>query len=128
MLVEIAVSLCAAVEARSPVMLGFGSDRVVELFSGSVVLLQFVPRVSISEWIAARTAGTLLFLLAMVVLIIAGLSLALHLRPEPSCVGIGISIAALIAMPILVRLKRCEETTPPWQQMQCNPLHVRIWH
>ena len=108
MLVETAVSLYAAVEARSPAMLAFGSDSIVELFSASVVLLQLVPRVSISERMAGRAAGTLLFLLAMIVLIIAGLSLALHLRPETSRTGIGITIAALFAMPILAGLKRRE--------------------
>ncbi|MHB8389332.1 MAG: cation transporter [Acidobacteriaceae bacterium] len=108
MLVETAVSLYAAVEAHSPAMLAFGSDSIVELFSASVVLLQFVPQVSISERIAGRTAGTLLFLLALVVLLIAVLSLALHLRPETSCAGIGITIAAIIAMPILAGLKRRE--------------------
>jgi divalent metal cation (Fe/Co/Zn/Cd) transporter len=108
MLVETAVSLYAAIEARSPVMLAFGSDSIVELFSASVVLLQFLPRVSISEYIAGRTAGALLFLLAMIVLIIAGLSLAWHLQPQTSCAGIGITIAALIAMPILAGLKRRE--------------------
>lgn len=108
MLVETAVSLYAAVEAHSPAMLAFGSDSMVELFSASVVLLQFVPRVSISERMAHRIAGALLFLLAMVVLLIASLSLALHLRPEISRAGIGIAIAALFAMPILARLKRRE--------------------
>ena len=108
MLTETAVSLYAAVEAHSPALLAFGSDSIVELFSASVVLLQFVPRVSISERIAGRTAGILLFLLAMVVLLIAALSLALHLRPETSRAGIGITIAALFAMPILAGLKRRE--------------------
>jgi divalent metal cation (Fe/Co/Zn/Cd) transporter len=108
MLVETAVSLYAAVEARSPAMLAFGSDSIVELFSAGVVLLQFVPRISISERMASRTAGALLFLLAMVVLLIAALSLALHLRPETSRAGIGITIAALFAMPILAGLKRRE--------------------
>ncbi len=108
MLVETAVSLRAAVEAHSPAMLAFGSDSIVELFSASVVLVQFVPRVSIPERMAGRAAGALLFLLAMVVLLIAALSLALHLRPETSRTGIGITIAALFAMPILAGLKRRE--------------------
>jgi len=108
MLTETAVSLYAAVEAHSPALLAFGSDSMVELFSASVVLLQFVPRVSISERTAHRTAGVLLFLLAMIVLIIAGLSLALQVQPQTSCAGIGITIAALIAMPILAGLKRRE--------------------
>ena len=108
MLVETAVSLYAAVEAHSPAMLAFGSDSIVESFSASVVLLQFIPRVSISERMAGRIAGALLFLLAMVVLLIAFLSIALHLRPETSRAGICITIAALFAMPILAGLKRRE--------------------
>jgi divalent metal cation (Fe/Co/Zn/Cd) transporter len=108
MLVETAVSLYAAVEAHSPMMLAFGSDSIVELFSASVVLLQFVPRISISEKIAHRIAGALLFSLALAVLIIVVLSLVLHLCPKPSWIGIGITIAAVIAMPILTGLKRRE--------------------
>ena len=108
MLVETGVSLYAAMEAHSPAMLAFGSDNLVELFSASVVLLQFVPRISISEPIAHRTAGALLFSLAFAVSIIAALSLALHVRPEPSCAGIAITIAAVIAMPVLAGLKRRE--------------------
>jgi divalent metal cation (Fe/Co/Zn/Cd) transporter len=34
--------------------------------------------------------------------------LALRIRPKVSCAGIGITIAALIAMPILAKLKRRE--------------------
>jgi divalent metal cation (Fe/Co/Zn/Cd) transporter len=108
MLVETAVSLYAAVEAHSPAILAFGSDSIVELFSASVVLLQFLPRVAISERIAHRTAGVLLYFLTLSVSIIAALSMILHLHPEPTYAGIGITIAAIIAMPILARLKRRE--------------------
>jgi divalent metal cation (Fe/Co/Zn/Cd) transporter len=88
MLVECGLSLYAAAAARSPVMLAFGSDSFVELLSAGVVLLQFLPQVSFSQ----RNAG----------------SLALRLRPETSLLGIGITVAALIVMPILARLKRRE--------------------
>lgn len=108
MLVETGVSLYAAVEAHSPAILAFGSDSIVELFSASVVLLQFLPRVSISERIAHRTAGVLLYFLALSVSIIAALSMILHLHPEPTYAGIGITIAAIVAMPTLARLKRRE--------------------
>jgi divalent metal cation (Fe/Co/Zn/Cd) transporter len=33
-------------------------------------------------------------------------SLALHLRPETSRLGVGVTVAALIVMPILAKLKR----------------------
>jgi divalent metal cation (Fe/Co/Zn/Cd) transporter len=108
MLVEFGVSAYAAVTAHSPAMLAFGSDSLVELLSATVVLLQWVPSLSISERRASRTAGVLLFVLAFVVAAIAVVSLALRLRPATSCAGIAITIAALIAMPVLAFLKRRE--------------------
>ena len=108
MLVECGLSLYAAAAARSPAMLAFGSDSFVELLSAGVVLLQFLPQVSISQRNAARAAGALLFALALIVCVMAIGSLALRLRPETSRLGIGITVAALIVMPILARLKRRE--------------------
>lgn len=108
MLVECGLSLYAAATAHSPALLAFGSDSFVELLSASVVLLQFLPHVSISERNAARAAGVFLFSLALIVCIAAILSLTLHLRPDTSRLGIAITIAALIVMPILARLKRRE--------------------
>jgi len=108
MLVECRLSLYAAAAARSPAMLAFGSDSFVELLSAGVVLLQFLPQVSISQRNAARAAGALLFALALIVCVVSIGSLALRLRPETSRLGIGITVAALIVMPILARLKRRE--------------------
>jgi len=108
MLVEIGVSSYAAVTAHSPAMLAFGSDSLVELLSATVVLLQWVPSMSISERLASRTAGVLLFMLALLVAASALGSFALGLRPETSHAGIAITIAALIAMPVLASLKRRE--------------------
>ena len=108
MLVEFGVSAYAAATAHSPAMLAFGSDSLVELLSATVVLLQWIPSMSISERRASRTAGALLFVLAFVVAGIAVASLALRLRPATSYAGIAITIAALIAMPVLAFLKRRE--------------------
>src|ERR1039458_75103 len=108
MLVECGVSAYAAMTAHSPAMLAFGSDSLVELLSATVVLLQWIPKISISERRAHRIAGVLLFVLACVVAVIAVGSLAIQLRPETSRAGIGITIAALIAMPVLATLKRRE--------------------
>jgi divalent metal cation (Fe/Co/Zn/Cd) transporter len=108
MLVECGLSLYAAAAAHSPAMLAFGSDSFVELLSAGVVLLQFLPHVSISQRNAARAAGALLFALALVVCVMAIGSLALRLRPETSRLGIGVTMAALIVMPILATLRRRE--------------------
>ena len=108
MLVELGVSAYAAATAHSPAMLAFGADSLVELLSATVVLLQWIPGISISERRASRAAGALLFVLAFVVAAIALAALALRLRPETSCAGIAITVAALIAMPVLASLKRRE--------------------
>jgi divalent metal cation (Fe/Co/Zn/Cd) transporter len=108
MLAECGVSLYAAATARSPAILAFGSDSLIELFSATVVLLQFLPRFPFSQERANRTAGLLLFALAGVVAAIAIVALALHAHPAPSQLGIGITIAALIAMPTLAWLKNRE--------------------
>ncbi len=108
MLVELGVSSYAAVTAHSPAMLAFGSDSLVELLSATVVLLQWIPSIPISERRANRTAGVLLFVLAFAVAGCAVASLALRLRPETSRAGMGITAAALIAMPVLAYLKRRE--------------------
>ncbi len=108
MLVECGVSAYAAVTARSPAMLAFGSDSLVELLSATVVLLQWIPGMSISERRASRTAGVLLFVLAFMVAAITVASFALRFRPATSYAGLAITIAALIAMPVLAFLKRRE--------------------
>jgi divalent metal cation (Fe/Co/Zn/Cd) transporter len=113
MLVELGVSAFAAWTARSPVILAFGADSLVEVLSAMVVLLQFwpgstIPGSTISERQAARASGLLLFVLAFVVAGIAVVTLALRIHPEVSRAGIGITIAALVAMPILAKLKRRE--------------------
>jgi divalent metal cation (Fe/Co/Zn/Cd) transporter len=104
MLVECALSLAAAAEAHSVALLAFGSDSLIELLSASVVLLQFMPRFPLKKMHAERAAAVLLFLLAGVVLIIA--ALAYRTPMETSCLGIGVTAAALIAMPVLAWLKR----------------------
>jgi hypothetical protein len=73
--IECTVGLLAAARAHSPALLAFGSDSLVELLSASVVLLQFLPRFSLSEQHAGRVAGILLFALAAIVTLIAVLSL-----------------------------------------------------
>jgi divalent metal cation (Fe/Co/Zn/Cd) transporter len=108
MLVECGASLYAAATAHSAALLAFGSDSFVELLSAAVVLLQFSSSKSISERTAGRINGSLLFVLAFIVAGTALLSLALHLQPQPSLLGMLVTVAALVIMPILSSLKRKE--------------------
>ena len=104
MLVECAVSLYAAERAHSIALFAFGSDSLVELLSATVVLLQFVPRLSLSKAAAERAAAILLFLLATAVVGIAVLNW--NGPTETSYLGIFITAVALIVMPGLAWLKR----------------------
>jgi divalent metal cation (Fe/Co/Zn/Cd) transporter len=108
MLAECGISLFAASRACSPALLAFGSDSFVELLSAALVLLQFSPRVSISGRPAVRIAAILLFALATIVTVIAVVSLAGNVQPEASRLGIGLTVVALLVMPVLGWLKRQE--------------------
>jgi divalent metal cation (Fe/Co/Zn/Cd) transporter len=106
MLAECAVAFYAAATARSAALLAFGADSFVELLSASVALMSFVPSFPIRKNRPSRWAGMLLFLLAGVVAVAALVSLKYGLRAERSFSGIGITIAALVVMPLLAWLKR----------------------
>jgi divalent metal cation (Fe/Co/Zn/Cd) transporter len=106
MLAEAGISLYASFEARSPVLLAFGADSGIEFLSASVVLLAAISPGLLSERRASRWAAYLLFLLAGIIAATSILSIVKQIRPETSRIGIGITIAALLIMPLLAWLKR----------------------
>src|SRR5437899_10321249 len=86
MSVESAVSLWAAWMARSPALLAFGGDSVIELLSAVVVLWRFrvhATRAGV-EGRAACTAAAFLFGLAAYVLVIAGMTLLGYGERKPT--------------------------------------------
>jgi len=104
MTLECAASLYAAARAHSVALLAFGSDSLVELLSAVVVLLQFLPRFPLKKAHAERAAAMLLFVLAVAVVCIATLNYQAPV--EASLLGIVVTALALVAMPVLARLKR----------------------
>jgi hypothetical protein len=106
MAAECTIALDAAWRARSPVLLAFGADSFVEFASALVVILQFVPRFTLDEARASRLAGLLLYVLAVIIVFTSAYALWRNVRPETSWLGIGVSIAALVVMPLLSRAKR----------------------
>ena len=106
MLIECAVALFSAARAHSPVLLAFGFDSFVELLSASLVILALAPRFAFSRKRIDTAAGTLLFVLAAVVGLTSILALAGKVQPEASPLGIAITIAALLVMPLLAWQKR----------------------
>jgi divalent metal cation (Fe/Co/Zn/Cd) transporter len=106
MVLECSVALSAAWRARSVSLLAFGSDSFVEILSATVVLIQFTPRLHISQYRAARLCGALLYGLAGVVAGIAIVGLLRHSEADSSVLGMAITAGALLVMPLLARMKR----------------------
>ena len=108
MSVEAAISLVAAWRARSPVLLAFGGDSAIELFSAVVVLWRFRENAAHgdAERRAAHAAGILLFALAAFVAFVSVMSLLGYGEPQPTLLGIAILIAAAIVIPWLAKEKR----------------------
>lgn len=104
MSVEAAVSLGTAWRARSPALLGFGGDSLIELVSAAVVLWRF--RFRLDERRAAQIAGALLVALAGLVVLTSVSSLLGYREPQRSLIGIAILLAAAVAMPLLASQKR----------------------
>jgi divalent metal cation (Fe/Co/Zn/Cd) transporter len=104
MIVEAGASLGTAWRFHSPALFAFGGDSLIELLSAAVVLGRF--RFELNEARAARIAGVLLFMLAALVALTSVLNFLGYREAQRSLIGIGILLAAAIAMPWLARRKR----------------------
>jgi divalent metal cation (Fe/Co/Zn/Cd) transporter len=104
MTVEAVVSLGTAWSSHSPALFAFGGDSLIELLSAAVVFWRF--RFELNEARAARIAGVLLFTLAGLVMLTSVLNFLGYLEAQRSPVGIGILLAAAVAMPWLASRKR----------------------
>ena len=104
MTVEAVVSLGSAWSSHSPALFAFGGDSLIELLSAAVVFWRF--RFELNEARAARIAGVLLFGLAGLVMLTSVLNLLGYREAQRSLVGIGILLAAAVAMPWLASRKR----------------------
>jgi hypothetical protein len=106
MLAECLGSLIAAGRAHNITLLAFGSDSFIELLSAGTVLLQYTDHFRIDRRRASTIAGWLLFTLAGVVGVTAVVSLIRVVKSDDSTLGLVITSAALVIMPILARVKR----------------------
>jgi divalent metal cation (Fe/Co/Zn/Cd) transporter len=104
MTIEAPVSPWTAWRPHSPALLAFGGDSLIELLSAAVVFWRF--RFELKQARAARTAGVLLFALAALVVLTSILNFLGYGRAQRSLIGIGILLAAAIAMPWLASRKR----------------------
>lgn len=100
--VEAVVAVTAGVLASSAALIGFGLDSVVEVLSAAAVAWQFT-RKDPERWERPTVCaiGVAFFLLAAYVAVDAILALTGVREVEHSPIGIGITVASLIAMPAL---------------------------
>jgi len=114
MTIEAAVAIGAGIAARSVLLTAFGLDSIIELVTGGVLLWRLLTearggalaRVERAENRAAWVAGIGLVLLCAYVIVTAALSLLLRDKPDGSIVGIGLSVVAVVLMPLLAWRKR----------------------
>ena len=111
-LFEGTVAVFAAALAGSQALLGFGFDSGVESLSAAVLIWRLhverkdAQRAEAVEQRALRVIGITFFVLAVVIALDALHSLVEQQKPSSSALGIVITIASLVVMPILATKKR----------------------
>jgi divalent metal cation (Fe/Co/Zn/Cd) transporter len=112
MAVEATVAVASGIAARSITLVAFGLDSVIELASAGVLIwrlsqeLRFGREVSeVTERIAQRIAGGLLFALAAYVVIAAGWSLWRGEGETFSWPGLAVALLSIPIMLVLARRK-----------------------
>jgi divalent metal cation (Fe/Co/Zn/Cd) transporter len=106
---EAALAIGAGIAARSVLLTAFGTDSVIELISGLVLLWRLdverraasEERINRVESRAAWISAALLVLLCVYVLSFSAAGLLLHIEPQGSALGLAVSAVALVAMPLL---------------------------
>lgn len=116
-IIEGVVAIGAGAVSGSVALIGFGIDSFIETSSAVVVGLRFgaelsgsdrenSPAVQNRERQAARTAGTLLLILALYITVDAGRRLlGFGSQAEESTIGIVLTAVSLVVMPFLGRAK-----------------------
>ncbi len=108
------VAVAAGLMAGSVALVGFGMDSFIETISAAVVGWRFAVemggrsrnRVEKAESRASRIAGLLLLALAAYLLFDAGRRLlGAGREPDPSLLGIALTVLSLIVMPLLAKAK-----------------------
>lgn len=119
MLAEAVLAIGAGIAARSVLLTAFGLDSVIELISGGTLLwrlwlerrdaaTQSIERI---ERRATQISAVLLVLLCLYVVMVGLIGLVTRLEPEASPLGLGVSAAAVLTMPILAWRKRLANRT-----------------
>jgi divalent metal cation (Fe/Co/Zn/Cd) transporter len=114
MAAEAVLAIGAGIAARSVLLTAFGFDSVIELLSGVTLLwwLSAEARGSGTAHIegmerrATQISAALLVLLCVYLVLTGVGGLVLRLHPEGSLLGVAVSAAAVVVMPLLAWRKR----------------------
>lgn len=113
-LVEGLLAVVVALEAGSVALFGFGVDSFVELLSGAILIWRLRADASARDdhgrlhldLRALRLVGVSFFLLAAYVAFDASQALLRAEQPDPTYVGLGITLVSIVVMLWLGRAKR----------------------
>jgi divalent metal cation (Fe/Co/Zn/Cd) transporter len=108
---EALLSIIAGLLAGSVSLIGFGFDSLIELASGAALLWRMSAdadeeRRERVERTSLRIVGGCFLALAAYLVVDSLRSLYLHSSPEHSSMGIAVTSAAVVVMPLLARAKR----------------------
>jgi divalent metal cation (Fe/Co/Zn/Cd) transporter len=114
MAVEGVLAIGAGIAARSVLLTAFGFDSVIELLSGVTLLWRLSSEARGSgsahservERRATRISAVLLALLCTYLVLVGLGGLVTKLHPEGSVLGVAVSAAAVLVMPVLAWRKR----------------------
>ena len=109
MAAEAVLAIGAGVAARSVLLTAFGFDSVIELLSGVTLLWRLSSeergavalRMETIERRATLVSAVLLVLLSAYLVVVGLGGVVAHLHPSGSALGVAVSAAAVVVMPIL---------------------------
>lgn len=106
-----AMAVVAGVLVGSIALLGFGADLIVDGSASAVLVWRFnaeregASNAASVERRAARVVGGILVLIGLYLAVAAVVALANHSHPQRTVVGIALTAASLLVLPVLARAK-----------------------
>lgn len=106
-----AMAVVAGVLLGSVALLGFGADSIVDGSASAVLVWRFnaeregASNAASVERRAARVVGGILVLIGLYLAVAAVVALASHSHPQRTVVGIALTAASLLVLPVLARAK-----------------------
>jgi divalent metal cation (Fe/Co/Zn/Cd) transporter len=106
-----ATALVSGFVVGSVALIGFGVESIVDASASAVLVWRFGAEkaggmnVDVVERRAARLVGGILVLIAVYLAVAAVVALANHSHPEHTAVGVTLTAASVLVLPVLARAK-----------------------